>query len=82
MSLCRLDPPVAASFEFEAAWGVDGAVCVNETRYIVTDAEGRTVEPECFADLPTCTSLADAEALGATIANDSEHIPIDACAAN
>ena len=66
-------------FSFEAAWGSDGAVCVNETRYVVEDGDGRAVRPACFADLPTCTSLQQATALGAVLANDSAHATIDAC---
>lgn len=64
---------------FEAAWGVNGALCVNATRYDITDGDGETVLPACFAALPRCTSLAEARELGAIIANDSAHTPIDAC---
>jgi hypothetical protein len=64
---------------FEAAWGEDGAICVNETRYDITGADGETVLPGCFATLPRCASLAEATELGAVIANDSAHAPIDAC---
>jgi hypothetical protein len=66
-------------FDFEAAWGAGGAVCVNATRYDIRDASGRSVEPQCVATLPQCASLAEATALGAVIANDSAHAPIDVC---
>lgn len=66
---------------FEAAWGEAGAVCVNATRYDVEDEDGMTVVPDCFAALPRCTSLAEAKAMGAVLANDSRHTPIEACAA-
>lgn len=68
-----------ARFHFEAAWGVEGAVCVNQTRYDVEDGEGRKVTPECFAGLPACTGLDDAAAATALLANRSQHTPIDAC---
>lgn len=66
---------------FEAAWGEDGALCVNATRYDITGENGETILPACFATLPRCTSLAEATELGALIANDSAHSPIDACGA-
>jgi hypothetical protein len=68
-------------FSFEAAWGEGGAVCVNATRYDVEDADGETILPDCFAELPRCESLAQATTLGAVLANDSAHTPIDACGA-
>ncbi len=66
-------------FTFEAAWGPGGAVCVNETRYAVTDRDGNTVRPSCLAALPTCRSLDEAQQFGAELANDSAHAAIDAC---
>lgn len=68
-----------ARFRFEAAWGVEGAVCVNQTRYDVEDGEGRKLTPECFASLPACTGLDDAAAATGLLANRSQHTPIDAC---
>jgi hypothetical protein len=65
--------------DFEAAWGEDGALCVNATRYDISDADGETVLPACFATLPRCESLAEASELGARIVNDSAHSPIAAC---
>jgi hypothetical protein len=73
------DPVHDPEFSFEAAWGEDGAICVNATRYDITGADGETVLPACFAGLPRCTSLAEATELGAVIANESAHTPIDAC---
>jgi hypothetical protein len=66
---------------FEAAWSEAGAVCVNATRYDVQDDDGMTIVPDCFATLPRCTSLDEAAAMGAVLANDSRHTPIEACAA-
>jgi hypothetical protein len=64
---------------FEAAWGEDGAICVNATRYDITGTDGETILPACLATLPRCTSFAEATALGAEIVNESAHTPIDAC---
>lgn len=69
-----------AAMGFEAAWGTDGAVCVNATRYAVEDDDGMTVVPDCFAALPQCASLEEGAAMGAVLANDSRHTPIEACA--
>jgi hypothetical protein len=66
-------------FEFEAAWGEDGALCLAETRYLVEDVDGQIVRPACLATLPVCTSLAQAAELGAVLANESEHTVIGAC---
>ncbi|MBK8241153.1 MAG: hypothetical protein IPK74_37025 [Deltaproteobacteria bacterium] len=65
---------------FEAAWGEQGAVCVNATRYDIEDEDGWAIVPDCFASLPRCTSLADATMAGAVLANDSRHTRIEACA--
>jgi hypothetical protein len=67
------------TFGFEAAWGTEGAVCVAATLYDIADADGETILPDCFAELPRCESLAQATTLGAVLANDSAHTPIDAC---
>ena len=75
-----IENPVAyPGYGFEAAWGVDGAVCVDAPRYAIEDADGRAVLPACFADLPPCERLDDPAAAGALLANDSTHTPIDAC---
>jgi hypothetical protein len=66
-------------YGFEAAWGVDGAICVDAPRYAIEDADGRAVLPECFADLPACESLDDPAATGALLANDSSNTSIRAC---
>jgi ADYC domain len=65
---------------FEAAWGRDGAVCVNAARYEIIDAQGETIVPECFASLPRCTNANEAAQLGAMLAAESAHTEIDACA--
>ncbi len=75
------EPISDPEMSFEAAWGEDGALCVNATRYDITGENGETILPACFATLPRCTSLAEATELGALIANDSAHAPIDACGA-
>ena len=64
---------------FEAAWSPAGAACVARTRYTIHDGAGMRIEPACFAALPTCTSLDDAAARGAVLANDSNVTPIAAC---
>jgi hypothetical protein len=66
-------------FSFEAGWGPGGAICVNETRYRVEDRDGNAVLPSCLASLPRCASLAEAQGLGAELANESTHDRIDAC---
>lgn len=73
------DPVHDPELSFEAAWGEDGALCVNATRWDITGEDGETVLPACFATLPRCASLAEATELGAILANESAHEPIDAC---
>lgn len=63
---------------FEAAWSPAGAACVARTRYAIQRGAG-LIEPACFAALPTCTSLDDAAARGAVLADDSNVTPIAAC---
>lgn len=70
-----LDP----SLRFEAAWGPNGAVCVEHTRYEVTGKGGERVTPSCFASLPTCDDLEDAAKHGAVLASRTTYAPIDAC---
>ena len=74
-----LEPLHDPEFSFEAAWAEHGAVCVHATRYDIVDAAGQSVVPECLATLPECTSLDEAIELGATMANESAHTPIDVC---
>lgn len=68
-----------SALSFEAAWGPGGAVCVNETRYAVTDREGNAVVPSCLATLPTCTSLEEAQRFGGELANASAHARVEIC---
>jgi hypothetical protein len=60
---------------FEAGWGVDGAVCVRETRYVDSDVSGTRIVPSCWEDLPRCETFAQATTLGAELGNDSSHTP-------
>ncbi len=64
---------------FEAAWGPDGAVCVAQTRYDVSDEDGRHPLPSCSDQLPTCRRLEDLAASSALLADRSAHTPIAAC---
>jgi hypothetical protein len=57
---------------FEAAWGPNGAVCVNQTRYADTVVKQGPIQPSCWNELPRCVSPAEGEARGATMANFSE----------
>jgi ADYC domain len=68
-----------SALSFEAAWGPGGAVCVNETRYAVTDRAGNAVVPSCLATLPTCASLEEAQRFGGELANASAHARVEAC---
>jgi hypothetical protein len=43
------------------------------------DDKGHTLQPSCFAALPTCGSLEEAAVLGAVLANNSAVTPIAAC---
>jgi hypothetical protein len=72
-------PSSGDDMKFEAAWGVDGAICVGKSRYEIHDASGHSVLPACFATLPKCTGIDDAAASGAMLANRSKVMPIDAC---
>jgi hypothetical protein len=58
---------------FEAGWGVDGAVCVREPRYVDTTPAGEIVYPSCWAELPRCETFEEATALGAELGNNSSH---------
>lgn len=58
-------------FLFEAGWNEGGAVCVNRPRYDARSSKGERIVPSCFGLLPSCASLEDASAHGATIANAS-----------
>jgi hypothetical protein len=70
---------VVPGMTFEAAWGVNGAVCRNEMRYRVLDADGQPIEPHCWSQLPRCDSFAEGKQLGAIMAVDSAHAEIAAC---
>ena len=50
-----------AEFEFEAAWGPDGAVCVSRPRYDERVVGIGEVLPECWDALPRCESLQEAK---------------------
>ncbi len=54
---------------FEAAWGPDGAVCVNQTRYADKVVEQGAILPSCWSDKPRCQSLEEGAELGGTMAN-------------
>lgn len=66
-------PVESPDLSFEAGWGTDGAVCVNQPRYIDIDAAGTQVLPSCWGDLPTCDTWLHAQSLGAELGNDSAH---------
>jgi hypothetical protein len=70
-----------ASLVFEAAWGPNGAVCVNRTRYDAKTPAGAAVLPSCWASLPRCASLDEARQLGATMGNASRVQSRTICAA-
>lgn len=72
-------PTGEAGLSFEAGWGPAGAVCVNEPRYRVSDAEGAAALPECWAALPRCADFEEARVQGALLGNHSAHTPIEAC---
>ena len=66
---------------FEAAWGPDGAVCVNQTRYADTVIEQGPLQPSCWSELPRCSSLQEAFERGAKLANFSRQLPRSFCEA-
>jgi hypothetical protein len=59
----------SSDFVFEAAWGVDGATCVNRPRFDARDGRGESIMPSCWSLLPSCGSLGEAH--GAILANAS-----------
>ncbi len=63
----------SSSMSFEAGWGPEGAVCVNEPRFRIADADGTELLPHCWTSLPRCGSLAEARTLGASLVNESAH---------
>jgi len=63
----------APELSFEAGWGTNGAVCVSEPRYVDVDTNGSPQLPSCWADLPSCTTWGEAQALGAEVGNESAH---------
>lgn len=65
-------PANESGFEFEAAWGPNGAACVARTRYDAKSADGTPVLPSCWSTLPRCSSLDEGAAYGATMANMSK----------
>jgi hypothetical protein len=69
-----IQTPVADDgFTFEAGWGPNGAVCVNEPRYVDTTPSGDVVYPSCWSELPSCESFGAAVDRGALLGNDSAH---------
>lgn len=62
------------AFSFEAAWGPEGARCVNETRYTVTGADGAPVRPSCLSALPRCAPNDNAP-----LSSYSERASLKAC---
>jgi hypothetical protein len=53
----------ADGFEFEAAWGPDGATCVSRPRYDEQVVGVGEILPHCWDALPRCESLSHAQAL-------------------
>ena len=66
---------------FEAAWGPDGAVCVNHTRYADRVVDQGPIEPSCWHNLPRCTSLGQGAKRGAVLANFSNQSERNFCVA-
>lgn len=62
-------------YPFEAGWGPDGAVCVSHTRYDARTADGTSVLPSCWSQLPRCSTFVEARAFGATMGDASEPAP-------
>ena len=59
------------SFEFEAGWGPEGAVCVSKPRYHERVVGQGELLPTCWNALPQCDDPGEAMELGATIVNRS-----------
>lgn len=57
---------------FEAGWGPDGAVCVNQARYADSVVGQGPIAPSCWSKLPRCSNQAEAQAAGALLANFSD----------
>ena len=57
---------------FEAGWGAEGAICVNEPRYQMIGSAGEELAPPCWQQLPRCETAAQAQTMGALVANRSE----------
>jgi hypothetical protein len=72
-------PAGDSTFQFEAGWGANGAVCVSRTRYDAHSLGGESILPSCWASLPRCGSFADAQSQGAIIANSSRIQPRTLC---
>ena len=63
----------APDLSFEAGWGVDGAVCVSQPRYLDLGPNGELVLPPCWESKPECSTWEEALKLGAELGNDSAH---------
>lgn len=72
-------PDFSMDVVFEAGWGPDGAVCVNEPRWVDTLPDGEVLLPECWNDLPKCATEDEALAHGSTIANRSHNEVRNVC---
>ena len=64
-------PTGEADLLFEAGWGPNGAVCVSRTRFDTRTMAGEPVLPSCWASLPKCSSVEEAQEKGATMGNSS-----------
>jgi len=60
-------PGLDRTFRFEAAWGPNGALCVERTRFDTWNESGDIVLPSCWQNLPRCDSWAAAQQQGATL---------------
>ena len=74
----QLSEPTAG-LSFEAAWGPDGAICVDQPRYLVTHDDGSLLSPPCWEQLPQCDSNSWRTHSSALLANESAHTVLAAC---
>jgi hypothetical protein len=64
-------PAAELGMIFEAAWGPDGAVCVNHARYVDRVLSMGVVRPWCWDVFSRCSSMQEAGPHGALLANAS-----------
>jgi hypothetical protein len=62
------------ALSFEAGWGPNGAVCVNQPRFVDYTLTGEVLYPTCWSTKPTCDSWSAAQSQGAQLGNDSRHL--------